>query len=442
MQKPRSSSVELTSDSRTLQVASSLTNGKVLVVGGAHAGTSASAELYDPTTRKWSLTGAPTSQSERLTVLPNGKVLGQHELYDPSTGKWTPTTIPQGVLMRDGKILVDGDPPSYYDLATGRSTPTGPHVFPGRRGQVLTLLLSGKVLLSGGGIVDPLSRNTVGVPAELFDPSTLKWSATAPSHTVDRFAPSSVLLATGKVLLAGGLALPFFAPCGSCGDVGLQSAEVYDPVTGKWSNGGELGYTPNSLTLLANGQVLAAGGEAFLEFGGTSRCDFFSKAQLFNPQTQTWAQTGSLTDSSGRPGHTATLLNDGTVLAAGGTHVVPMPTPNDSCGIASTTVLKSVEVFTPPTTTVLPTLCKQSAAGSDAHGHAFVRVAARDIASGLRSVTVLQSTNATVSLAQFPLGSRDPAVLTVARVDATQPATVMVSATNRAGKTVTCTGRA
>jgi uncharacterized protein (TIGR03437 family) len=76
------------------------------------------------------------------------------------------------------------------------------------------------------------------------------------------------LLPNGTVLLAGGA---------SPGCYGLKSAEIYDPATGSWRvtaglNKARLGHT---LTLLANGKVLAAGGgdfdgETYIQNGNTA----------------------------------------------------------------------------------------------------------------------------------------------------------------------------
>lgn len=81
-----------------------------------------------------------------------------------------------------------------------------------------------------------------------------------------------------------------------------------------WSFTGSMQQARNyfSATLLNNGQVLVVGGSyrgTFVQYGLTS-------AELYNPATGTFSPTGSL--NTGRYGHTATLLNNGMVLIAGG----------------------------------------------------------------------------------------------------------------------------
>ncbi len=79
-----------------------LRNGKVLVVGGhnlrddGRLNDLSSAELYDPTTGKWTETGsmnAPHAGGEAV-LQHDGKVLIENwrELYDPATGTWTVVT--------------------------------------------------------------------------------------------------------------------------------------------------------------------------------------------------------------------------------------------------------------------------------------------------------------------------------------------------------------
>jgi Galactose oxidase, central domain len=59
----------------------------------------------------------------------------------------------------------------------------------------------------------------------------------------------------------------------------------------------------------ANGKVLVAGGDGF-SFGN------LASAELYDPASGTWTATGSL--NTGRDYHTATLLQNGKVLVAGG----------------------------------------------------------------------------------------------------------------------------
>jgi len=116
---------------------------------------------------------------------------------------------------------------------------------------------------------------------------------------------TATLLNNGMVLIAGGTTsngLQFFA-----------SAELYNPATGTFTLTGSLNAARNShtATLLNNGMVLIAGG---LTGGPVSSLG--TSVELYNPATGTFTATGSL--NTGRESHTATLLNNGMVLIAGG----------------------------------------------------------------------------------------------------------------------------
>jgi hypothetical protein len=97
-------------DARTFHDATLLTDGRILVTGGDVDGWSydghylASAEIFDPKTGRFSLTGsmADVRTSLTTTLLPDGRVLAAGgtdgvkdyataELYDPKTGTFSPT---------------------------------------------------------------------------------------------------------------------------------------------------------------------------------------------------------------------------------------------------------------------------------------------------------------------------------------------------------------
>ena len=82
-------------------------------------------------------------------------------------------------------------------------------------------------------------------------------------------------------------------------------------------------------TLLQNGEVLVAG-------GGDVNKNFLASAELYNPSTGKWTFTGSMTTA--RAGHEAALLPSGKVLVAGGVD-------------ASGSTLASAELYDPSTGT-------------------------------------------------------------------------------------------
>lgn len=151
------------------------------------------------------------------------------------------------------------------------------------------------------------------------------WSG-AGSLSLGRNSPRATLLADGRVLVTGGN-----TAVGNGYDTKL--AEIYDPSTNSWSstgsttNGRSGGHTA---TKLKSGKVLVTGGV------NANVCTFDSTAELYNPATGTWSFTGSL--SAARYFGTATLLNDGTILVAGG---------GNRCG----TVFSSAEIYNPRTGT-------------------------------------------------------------------------------------------
>jgi hypothetical protein len=104
------------------------------------------------------------------------------------------------------------------------------------------------------------------------------------------------------------------------GDVFVVSGggitHLYNPETGSWSLGAKFDDRNGfSVTLLANGKVLVAGGLTY----SPRPTHTTASALLYDPTTGTWQNTGAMNTS--RYLQKAVLLQNGQVLVAGGNHI-------------------------------------------------------------------------------------------------------------------------
>lgn len=145
--------------------------------------------------------------------------------------------------------------------------------------------------------------------AELFDPTSGTFTLTG-SPVTGRLGATATLLADGKVLIAGGLGLTA-GPDGFL--IRLNSAEIFDPPTGTFTATGSMiqARRLHTATLLEDGRVLVAGG--YFDAICTT-----ASAELFDPATGTFSSAGFMLTE--RVNHTATLLKSGEVLMAGGSN--------------------------------------------------------------------------------------------------------------------------
>ena len=170
--------------------------------------------------------------------------------------------------------------------------------------------------------------------AELYNPATGKWTLTGSTSALHEFG-TATLLSNGEVLLAGGGNGNYYSnPC-------TTLAELYNPAKGQWTVTGSMTSVrcAHTATLLPNGQVLVAGGN---DDNGNS----LATAELYSPATGTWGATGSLNTS--RIGPLAELLGNGTVLVAGGTNVTG--SVSGDCALSAGckfSQLTSAEIFNP-----------------------------------------------------------------------------------------------
>jgi len=150
------------------------------------------------------------------------------------------------------------------------------------------------------------------------------------------------MLRDGRVLVVGG---------SDNGTHTLDSAEIYDPVSGSFSGAGHLNQprVAHVATLLHSGKVLIAGGGRGGMPGGYISYD---TAELFDPDTRTFAKMRAHMIFD-RVGAAALRLNDGRVLIVGGKsgRVVTSRHVN----LASLTPLNSAEIYDPESNSFIRT---------------------------------------------------------------------------------------
>ncbi|HEX4166978.1 MAG TPA: Ig-like domain repeat protein [Bryobacteraceae bacterium] len=231
-----------------------------------------------------------------------------------------PRAYHTSTLLDSGKILVaggqsKGDTNSsalataeIYDPSTGAFSLLSPSTAcPGAAGcmvtpafqRVATKLTSGKVLIAGG--YDQNGSCTAS--AELFDPQTQRFSAVG-NLLSPRCIPLATLLPSGEVLLAGG-----FSNASLPDSTILTTAELFDPTTNTFQQTGTLAYPTygGTATLTSDGVLFT---------GGVSATKLLNSAQLYSISSGTFQQIANLNEA--RSFHTSTLLQNGQVLIAGG----------------------------------------------------------------------------------------------------------------------------
>ncbi len=303
-------SAALLSGTRYFHNAVLLRDGKVLITGGLQEG-------YYHYAR---------GGYKGATILNTAEVFDPFTLTTKKVGNMKSRRFSHAsALLPSGKVLVCGGYTSVnsegglvwdntaelYDPATGTFSKTGNMIIP--RNECTTTLIKntsldiyGKVLVCGG------SDSTL---AELFDEEDGAFSVTAHGVTGDRYVGSAATtLADGTVLITGGQEAKqqnneysFY----------LDTAEIYNTSKARFEyiSGTSAGKMSDprrhhTATLLQDGTVLIAGGEN--EDGA------LTGAEIFDSANRIFSQTASMLQP--RFKHTATLLPDGKVFIAGGSN--------------------------------------------------------------------------------------------------------------------------
>jgi len=385
-------------------------SGDVLVIGGEDnvGNPLTSAELFHPATGLFSTAcNTKTARFESLSSnipkdtgnslageiivmggefaqVVNGKTVRGHsktsELYDPVTGMFTAGPLMKGcaedtnqVQLTDGRILIaGGDKGTLLNTETPIRTAQifnpSTEKFTATKGQLATprsviaaaqivgcgCANEGKILIAGGADINGKALRA----AELFDPSRGTFKVTG-TMSFPRAHATASALSGGKILIAGG------TESGNSGP-SLNTAEIYDPVAGKFAltttafPGSGTNMTDfrsnHTATTLSDGSILIAGGE---DDTGPAHAQHVGlrTAEIYDPSTGSFTATAQEM-TAGRNLATATLISgsgtalDGQVLIAGGEDV-------------NFTTLDTAEIYNPSVQTFTQT--PGSMAARDTH---------------------------------------------------------------------------
>jgi hypothetical protein len=306
---------------RQRHVAARLGDGTVGIFAGAGV---ASVEIFDPNTESFT-----TLKTDRWfgdlcgLSLPDGNALlvdGQYDCtFDYVAGQYvnTANTYTGGfvrsavpVLLPDGKVFLCGGTdvgftPSaacvLYDPRARQFSSCG-RLQAARTGHTAVLLDDEHVLIIGGYDFDARSAEARSLDSlEVFN---LKAGTSALVRTalrVARFSHCSVKLADGRVLILGGT--------NSLTNYFMHSTEIFDPRTSALVDGPDLlvGRQGAQIAVMPSGRVAVFGGQYDEQ-----------TIEVFDPNTSSFSFADCLISDARWTGFTATTLNSGAVLIAGG----------------------------------------------------------------------------------------------------------------------------
>lgn len=272
-----------------------LRDGQALLLGGC-AGTGcspvlASAELFDPRTRR----------------------------FTPAGAMHTPRVSHAAVELRDGRVLIAGGwtgtqdtaEAEVFDPATRRFERVRP-MAAARQHPVAALLPDGRVLVAGGGAQSALALDS----AEVFDPATGAFAAAARMNS-PRTHHAVARLRDGRVLIAGGLR--------ARGEP-TATAELYDAASGRFEPVGSLSQAryKHAAVTLADGRVMVIGGSA-----GNDEHRMLASTEIFDPASGRFSPGPPLRAARFKIADSVAVRPDGSVVVAGGASTVEVWTPGE-----------------------------------------------------------------------------------------------------------------
>jgi hypothetical protein len=295
-------------------------------------------------------------------------------VWNPSTQVFTSSTAPDSIFCSGMAQLPNGDVMTvggYGELSTGKLGIVDTSVFDPSTGKWtrvanmhtprwypdVTELANGDYVAISGNSTDP---NTWADTPEVYDPAANTWtvlSKVSTSQIHEEEYPFSYLAPNGNVFTIGpsedvsyelNVENQTWTPVGGASGVTNGSSVMYRPgkilysggapsvinttdssantsiidltaATPKWQQIEPMHHARvyHTLTMLANGEVLAVGGEPTSD--QTIVTSGVLPTEIWNPNTQTWSPAAPI--AAARNYHsTAILMPNGTVLVAGGGH--------------------------------------------------------------------------------------------------------------------------
>ncbi|WP_437655156.1 hypothetical protein [Sorangium sp. So ce1182] len=315
---------------RNAHVALLMPDGRVMVAGGGgDYPYPTTVDFYDPASDTWTTggtlpyamypVGAALLQDGRVLFSPGGLV------YDPATGVTTSvpltpaeaafgwefaqtalTPLPNGLVLRTGgsddeRSLREA---VLYDAAANTWSSAGTMSVP-RFWHTATLLQDGRVLVVGGSTLNWFELPEGRTSVEIYDPATGALTAAAPTN-LPRMAHEAALLPSGRVLVVGGGGRVYEFTDDEqvvlLADA-AQTAEIYDPASDTWTPTAPPNFrhdVGSALASMSHGRVMAVSSQG---------------AEIYKEANNTWTV---IDEPAPRGFHTATALQDSSVLVAGG----------------------------------------------------------------------------------------------------------------------------
>ena len=291
-----------------------LADGRVLLAGGcavdgcAASEVEPSSEFYVPS--RGFVPGPPMRHprsSHTATLLPDGRVLmvggwakegtaalTEAEMFDPTTGTFQPAGILQGLttLLPDGRVLIGGRGAGVEFLDPSTGSLTSGPAMPQRRHAASLVLPDGDILITGG--LDGPGRGLASTI--IYNPDTGDWRP-GPELGTPRFKHAITKLDDGRILVLGGT---------SDDTVLLASTEILDLTANKSTPGPVMTVPrykfPDAVVRTTTGRLVVAGG---------------TQVDVLAPDGLNFAVI-AIGSGAQRWTPTATALPDGTVLFVGG----------------------------------------------------------------------------------------------------------------------------